>query len=130
MSVIPKEIIISELGSRFSFPENMKVEYDSFSGSLINEIVVKMVDKYDNFIAEQIAMEARANGISDLTVLNKHAILEIVRKAIPQQVSISENECLCPACNYDMMGLWDFPDVQDPSYCPICGQRLKWGASK
>ena len=59
MSVIPKETISSELGSRFSFPENMKVEYDSFSGSLINEIVVKMVDKYEakEYVANIIGEE-------------------------------------------------------------------------
>ena len=127
MSVIPKESIpVVEFGSRFSFPENMKVEYDGFSGSISNEIVVKMADKYDTFVAEQIAMEARANGISDLTVLNKTAILTALRKAVPQLVVPTINTCPCPACNYDMMGLWDYPELQDPKYCPICGQCLQW----
>lgn len=118
--------IEQNFGCRYQFPENMKVEYDGFSGGIINEIVIKMVEKYDSFVADQIAMEARAEGISDLTVLDKPAIMNALRKQTPQQVILTDNQCLCPFCKYDMMGLWDYPDVQDPAYCPICGQKLKW----
>ena len=118
-----------EFGCRYQFPENMKVEYDGFSGSIVNEIVVNMAEKYDSFIADQIAMEARAEGISDLTILNKQAIMNALKKAVPQQVTLTPDRCLCPGCHYDMMGLWDYPDVQDPAYCPICGQKLKWKES-
>lgn len=123
------EKIELDFGRRYQFPDNMHVEYDEFSGSIVNEIVVKMAEKYDNYIADQIAIEARAEGISDLTVLNKHAIINALKKAIPQQVTLTLDRCICPGCNYDMMGLWDYPDVQDPTYCPICGQRLKWKES-
>lgn len=119
-------LIEYDFGRRYQFPYNMKVEYDGFSGSLINEIVVKMAEKYDSFVADQIAMEARAEGISDLTVLNKSAIMNALNKMVPQQVILTDGECLCPGCKYDMMGLWDYPDVQEPNYCPICGQKLKW----
>lgn len=123
-----KPVERSELafGRRYQFPENMKIEYDGFSDSITNEITVSMAEKYDNFIADQIAMAARADGISDLTVLNKHAIVQALSKAIPQQVSLEADQCLCPVCKYDMMGLWDYPEIQDPNYCPICGQKLKW----
>jgi hypothetical protein len=115
-----------DFGCRYQFPENMKVEYDGFSGSIVNELVVKMVEKYDSFVADRIAMEARAEGISDLTVLNKPAIMNALNKMVPQQVILTDGECLCPGCKYDMMGLWDYPEVQAPNYCPICGQKLKW----
>lgn len=120
------EKIELDFGTRYQFPDNVRVEYDGFSGSIVNEIVVKMAEKYDNYIADQIAMEARAEGISDLTVLNKPAIMNALKNAVPQQVVLEADQCLCPTCKYDMMGLWDYPDVKDPAYCPICGQRLKW----
>jgi hypothetical protein len=120
------EKIELNFGRRYQFPDNMHVEYDGFSGSLVNEIVVKMVEKYDNFIADQIASEARAEGISDLTVLNKTAIMNALRRQVPQQVILEHDMCICPFCKYDMMGLWDNPEAQDPAYCPICGQKLKW----
>ena len=116
----------TEFGTRFQFPENMNFEYDRQVHTIVNEIAVKMAEEYNNFIVEQIAMEARASGVSDLTVLNKPAIINALKKQVPQQVVLNEYECLCPACRYDMMGLWDYPDVQDPNYCPICGQKLKW----
>lgn len=120
------QIIKQELGCRYQFPDDMKVEYDGFSGRLVNEIAVKMAEKYDSYIVDQIAREARAEGISDVTILNKSAIMNALKKAVPQQVTITPDRCLCPGCHYDMMGLWDYPDIQDPAYCPICGQRLKW----
>lgn len=116
-----------EFGCRYQFPENMKVEYDGFSGSIVNEIVINMAEKYDNFIADQIAMEARAEGISDLTILNKHAIMSALRKAAPKRVILTPDRSLCPGCGYDMLQLWDYPDVRNPAYCPLCGQKLKWG---
>lgn len=120
------EKIKLDFGRRYQFPDNMHVEYDGFSGSLVNEIVVKMAEKYESYVADQIAMEARAEGISDLTVLNKPAIMNALKKAVPQQVTLTSDRCICPSCHYDMMGLWDYLDVQDPAYCPICGQKLKW----
>ena len=119
-----------DFGSRYQFPDNMHIEYDGFSGSLVNEVVVKMAEKYDSYIADQIAMEARAEGISDLTVLNKPAIMNALKKAVPQQVTLTPDQCSCPGCHYDMMGLWDYPGVQNPAYCPICGQRLKWSKNE
>lgn len=113
-----------ELGRRYFFPENLHIEYDGLSGSVSNEIVAKMADKYDNFIADQIAMEARAEGITDLTVINKSVVINALKKAIPQPIILEACRCLCPGCRYDLMGLWDFDDIQDPSYCPQCGQRI------
>lgn len=121
-----RETFACDFGTRFSFPENMRVEYEGFSGSIINEVVVNMAEKYDSFIASQIAMEARREGISDLTVLNKPAILAALSKAVPKQVHISSSQCLCPRCQTDLMGLWDNPEAEDPKYCPICGQHLQW----
>lgn len=115
--------INQDFGRRYQFPENIKVDYNDFSGNIIiNEAAAAMAEKYDSFIADQIAAEARKEGIADLTVLNKPAIMLALKKAIPQQVSL----CLCPGCQYDMMGLWDYLEMQDLAYCPICGQKLKW----
>jgi hypothetical protein len=121
------EKINLDFGRRYQFPENIKVDYNDFSGNIIiNEATAAMAEKYDSFIADQIAAEARKEGIADLTVLNKPAIMLALKKAIPQQVILTPAQCLCPGCHYDMMGLWDNPEASDPAYCPICGQKLKW----
>ena len=117
---------IPEFGSRYQFPENIRFEYDGYVGKVTNEIVVQMAEKYDAYLADKIAMAAMAEGISDITVLNKEAIMGAMRKQVPQLPIMNQDEILCPACKWDMMGVWDYPDVRDPKYCPECGQRLKW----
>ena len=85
-----EELTIPEFGRRYNFPENIHIEYDGLCGNIVNQVVVKMVEKYDSFVADQIAMEARASGVSDLTVLNKTAIMNALKKQIPQQVILNE----------------------------------------
>lgn len=116
-----------EWGARFIFPENLQVEYDGYCGGISNQIVVKMAEKYDDFIVSQIAIEARAEGISDLTVLNKWAILNAIKKQIPQKPWYRREEgaegWACPACN---MGVTvDHGRIKD-TFCSHCGQSLDW----
>lgn len=111
---------VKEWGARFNFPENLKIEYDGYSGGISNQIAVKMAEKYDDFIVSQIAMEARAEGISDLTVLNKWAILNAIKKQIPQKV---ENGT-CPNCK--RIFLYRYAETKCGDYCNNCGQALDW----
>lgn len=107
-----------EFGARFQFPENMNFEYDGKTHTLVNEIVVNMAEKYDNFIVEQIAMTARAEGISDLTVLNKVAILEALERRTPRKPR-NDGWLYCPVCGKDV--LQDYV-----KFCPDCGQAIDW----
>ena len=92
-----------DFGTRFQFPENIHVEYDGVVGSIQNEIAVRMAEKYEDFVVQQISMEARAEGISDITVLNKEAILDAIKKRIPQKpwywVEEDSEGLACPACH-------------------------------
>ena len=118
---------VKEWGSRFNFPENLKIEYDGYNGGISNQIAVKMAEKYDDFIVSQIAMEARAEGVSDLTVLNKWAILNAIKKQIPQKPWYRREEdaegWACPACH---MGVTvDHGRIKD-TFCSHCGQAIDW----
>lgn len=105
-----------EFGARFQFPENMTFEYDRQVHTLVDKLAVNMAERYDNFIVEQIAMAARAEGISDLTVLNKTAIMEAMQKQIPQKVC----NYTCPRCGkIDIL-------ANHFAYCNKCGQALDW----
>lgn len=112
---------VKEWGARFNFPENLKIEYDGYSGGISNQIAVKMAEKYDDFIVSQIAMEARAEGIFDLTVLNKWAILNAIKKQIPKKpVDLAKNELYgnCSVCG-TVVHIGE-------KYCDQCGQALDW----
>ena len=122
----------TEWGKRFNFPENIQIEYNGYGGSVTSEIAVKMAERYENAVITQIAMEARAAGVSDLTVLNKAAILSAIEKQIPQRPDLegdgySGGELVidtgyCPRCHhsYEL-------EYHTPKYCENCGQALEWG---
>ena len=110
-----------DFGTRFQFPENIHVEYDGAVGSIQNEIAVRMAEKYEDFVVKQIAMEARAEGVSDLTVLNKKAILDAIKKQIPQKpVDKDDREMYghCAVCR-KLVHIGE-------DYCDQCGQAIDW----
>ena len=136
----------TEWGMRINFPENIQIEYNGCGGSIASEIAVKMVERYEKAVIEQIAMEAKAAGVSDLTVLNKAAILEAIEKQIPQKPerSVAHDDELwkkamfrCPKCAQRLLvveavarpdyGFEQLKQGDKPAFCRFCGQALEWG---
>ena len=126
-------------GRRFAFPENVQVEYNGAAGSLTSEIVIKMEDRYEDAVVEQIAMEAKMAGVADCTVLNKAAILNALDKQTPKKPifvdtrfrnhgrsvadGVSLAKCYkCPTCWSHIFHVWD-----SEKHCVHCGQALDWG---
>lgn len=111
----------TEWGSRFQFPENQKIDFDGLQMRVTDKIIVQMVDNYENAVASEIASAARAAGVSDVTVLNKKAILEALQKQKPKEpVELAKSELYgrCAVCrNVVHVG---------ERYCDQCGQALDW----
>lgn len=86
---------------------------------------VQMVDTWDEMIIQAIKNACAAEGITDVTLLNKHAILEAIVKQIPKATHYQESTgtYFCPSClaAYSK-GILEFK----PPYCALCGQRLEW----
>lgn len=74
-----------EWGARFQFPENQEINYDGLHLSVTDKIVTQMVENYDNTIAAEIATVAREIGASDVTVMNKAAIIDALMKRTPKK---------------------------------------------
>lgn len=117
-----------EWGSRFHFPENVENNFDDLQMRVTEKIYVQMVDDYETAVAEEIASAARSAGVTDCTVLNKKAILEAIKKRIPQKpIRESLADRACPACDayipFDALN----DDIADaPNFCKNCGQALDW----
>lgn len=112
-----------EWGKRFTFPENIQVEYNGYRGRVTSEIAVKMAERYEDAVVAQIAMEAKLAGAADCTVLNKVAILDALNKQIPKKptdISKSELYGRCALCG-------QLVHVGN-CYCDQCGQKIDWGA--
>lgn len=111
-----------EWGSRFQFPENQKIDFDGLQMRVTDKIIVQMVDNYENAVAAEIASAARAAGVSDVTVLNKKAILEALNKQIPKKptdIAKSELYGKCAVCGQVVH--------VGNRYCDQCGQAIDWG---
>lgn len=60
---------------------------------------------------------------------------EAVEKQIPKKPILHKDDILifriiCPECKNNITNVWDSvwcKGIYKPKYCPICGQRLKWG---
>lgn len=112
-----------EWGSRFQFPENQKIEFDDLKMRVTEKVIVQMIDDYETAVAAEIASAARAAGVSDVTVLNKKAILEALQKQIPKKpVNLAKSELYgkCAVCGNVVCVVH--------RHCDQCGQALDWEA--
>ena len=110
-----------EWGSRFQFPENQQIDFNGLHMSVTEKIVTKMVDNYETAVAAEIAQVARIAGASDVTVLNKTAIIDALMKRTPKKYVLRNSGItICPACGSD--GIFD----RRSRFCPDCGQAIDW----
>ena len=114
-----------EWGSRFQFPENQQINFDGLHMSVTDKIVTQMVDNYENAVVAEIAKAARAAGASDVTVLNKAAIIDALMKRTPRKYarrkySETIDAPVCPTCGSD--GIFH----RKSRFCPDCGQAIDW----
>jgi len=109
-----------EWGSRFQFPENQQINFDGLHMSVTDKIVAQMVDNYETAVAAEIAQAARIAGASDVTVLNKAAIIDALMKQRPEKV----RDGTCPRCH--RIFLFRSGEVAKGGYCDNCGQALDW----
>lgn len=110
------------IGKRFSFPENVEIQYDNLVHSVTQKMIAQFVDDYDDYIVSQIANTARENGVSELVVLNKTAIMGALNKQIPKKATdISKSELYgrCAVCG-QVVHIGN-------RYCDQCGQAIDWG---
>jgi len=114
-----------EWGSRFQFPENQQLNFDGLHMSVTDKIVAQMVDNYETVVAAEIAQAARIAGASDVTVLNKAAIIDALMKRTPRKYDRRKFDKttdypVCPTCGSDGIS------YRRSRYCPDCGQAIDW----
>jgi tRNA(Ile2) C34 agmatinyltransferase TiaS len=93
--------------------------------SITNKIMFEQVEKIDNEICERIKDIALLNGIDEIYVIDRNAIISALEKQIPHKLAPKTskgNEVpVCGKCN----GIMDLMQGE-LNYCPKCGQALDW----
>lgn len=111
---------MERFGFNFSIPENFSFDTCETIEYKFGYALAKDFDRENIKAIRQCAKEA---GLVGITIWNQDKIVKALKKALPEQVVMTEDECLCPSCGFDMMGVLDY----DPKHCPECGQKLVWG---
>lgn len=103
-----------------------------YMASVIEKIIVERNEKVDNAILGEIQQIAIEEGIETKITLNKKAVVDALRKQIPEKPhfegdgyddsgNLIYDTWICPNCEdrYEV-------DYEIHQYCPMCGQRIDW----
>lgn len=89
---------------------------------LIYNFAVSFRDDIENKIIQEIIKEAKAEGITDIVLLNKPAIIDALKKQTAMKPIGEKYFKKCPSCNGGI-GV----EFGKPGFCDKCGQKLDWG---
>ena len=97
--------------------------------NLIQKIQVSMQENLEDAVCDAIAKEARAQGITDLFVLDKKRIMSALERQIPKKPLFFDSvpHARCPVCKCSVKL---FADAHESHFCLYCGQKLDWGHSE
>lgn len=117
-----------------------KTEYMGDAVSYISKLYVSVMENTEKVLEDAIIAMCKAEGITDIYLLNKNAILSALRKQIKEKRSIrigirrycdDRIELVCPCCGSGV--------DEKQNYCSECGQALeeyssiyelgKWGGA-
>ena len=103
-----------------------------YMANVIEKIIVERNEKVDNAILGEIQQIAIEEGIETRITLNKKAVVDALRKQIPEKPhfegdgyddsgNLIYDTWICPNCEdrYEV-------DYEIHQYCPMCGQRIDW----
>lgn len=110
-------------GERFYFPENVEITINGDTLSTIREAAVRMAERWEEAVVGEIVKEAQLAGYTEVTVLDKEAIMLAMAKQIPMKVGREHN---CPRC---MNRVHRPVGVGNEHYCVHCGQLVTWRRS-
>lgn len=103
-----------------------------YMARVIEKIIIERNENVDNAILGEIQQIAIEEGIETKITLNKKAVVDALRKQIPEKPNFEGDgyddsgnliydTWICPNCEdrYEV-------DYEIHQYCPMCGQRIDW----
>lgn len=102
--------------------DDIKVTEDEHGVFTISKEVRHMVqwvnDRLTEDMIRSICAMARAEGATDVTILDKEFVVSAIRRAFADKPLMDGGQYRCPRCrdNKSLLGL----------YCDNCGQKIDW----
>ena len=118
---------IPEFAQHFQLSEPKIADMGEFKMGFEINTLIQPVEDLENAISEEIIKIAKEEGINDLYLLNKRAIVFALEKQIPKKPKIYNNiypkdlyECSLCGCGLRANKSWK------DTYCPNCGVKIDW----
>jgi hypothetical protein len=116
---------------KYNFGKHYALNLDAIDeqGNLVNNLIQKihvtMQENLEDAVCDAIAKEARAQGITDLFVLDKKRIMSALERQIPKKPLFFDSvpHARCPVCKCSVKL---FADAHESHFCLYCGQKLDW----
>jgi hypothetical protein len=88
---------------------------------VVHKLYVAFREDLEDGIIQEIIEEAKAEGITDMAILNKPAIIDALKKQTAMKPIGEKYFKKCPSCNRGI-GV----EFGKPGFCDKCGQKLDW----
>lgn len=106
-------------------PTDITVSEDGVVSQEIKHMVQWVNTRLDEDVIRSICKMARAEGVTDVTILDKEAIITALRKSSQEPPRLDENGFVsCPCCGKSVVNHWNARI--NPPHCMMCGQALDW----
>lgn len=117
-------------------PTDVKVSDDG--STCVSQQIKHMVQwvnrRIDEDLIHSICKMARAEGVTDVTILDKEFIVSAIRRSMREKPSLVDmgdglncSEVCCPNCGESVINYWN--KKINPPHCMMCGQALDWSAN-
>ena len=93
---------------------------DSVLAEFTQKLFVQWQENFDDAVVKEIVKMAKAEGITDVVILNKPAIIEALKKQTAMK-PLCGFWYKCPACKVGIN-----TENGNPHYCEYCGQKIDW----
>ena len=114
-------------------PNDVKVSDDG--STCVSQQIKHMVQwvhrRIDEDLIHSICEIARAEGVTDVTILDKEFIVSAIRRSMREKPSLIDmgdgfncSEVCCPNCGESVINYWN--KKINPPHCMMCGQALDW----
>ena len=115
------------LGRKYVIPQSITLNGEDAICHIERKVVAMVADAEEQVVIEAILDMAKANGITDLIVLDEEKIKGIFERHVPKQPLYIDGDYGLPLCPCCCLAL---DEADEDNYCSVCAQAIDWSQNK